>query len=65
MLVLARKVNERIVIGDDVVVTVIEVRHGVVRLGINAPKSVPVHREEVRDRIQAGNPGPAGNRAAP
>ncbi|MEP6623757.1 MAG: carbon storage regulator CsrA [Acidimicrobiia bacterium] len=47
MLVLTRRVNERIVIGDNVVVTVLEVRGDQVRLGIEAPRDVKVFREEV------------------
>lgn len=47
MLVLTRKSNQSIVIGDDVVVTVLEVRGDHIRLGITAPRDVPVHREEV------------------
>jgi carbon storage regulator CsrA len=50
VLVLTRKVNERIVIGDDVVVTVLEVRGDQVRLGIEAPRDVKVFREEVLQR---------------
>lgn len=52
MLVLARKKNESIVIREDVVVTVIEVRGDKVRLGIEAPKEVKVHRREVYDAIR-------------
>jgi carbon storage regulator len=52
MLVLSRKKNESIVIGDDVVVTVVEVRGDKVKLGIEAPKEVTVHREEVYNAIQ-------------
>ncbi len=57
MLVLTRRVNERIMIGDDVVVTVLEVRGDQVRIGIDAPRDVKVFREEVvlRDR-EAGAP---------
>ncbi len=51
MLVLSRKKNESIVINDDVVITVIEVRGDKVRLGIQAPREIPVHRKEVRDAI--------------
>ena len=51
MLVLSRKKNESIVINSDIVVTVIEVRGDKVRLGIVAPKDVPVHREEVYEAI--------------
>ena len=52
MLVLSRKKNESIVIGDDVFIIVVEVRGDKVRLGIEAPKSVTVHRREVYDRIK-------------
>ena len=52
MLVLARKRDEQIVIGDDIVVTVVEVRGDKVRLGIQAPAHVPVHRLEVYAAIQ-------------
>ncbi len=52
MLVLARKKNESIVIRDDVVVTVVEVRGDKVRIGIEAPKEVKVHRREVYDAIR-------------
>ncbi len=51
MLVLSRKKNESIVINDDVVITVIEVRGDKVRLGIKAPREIPVHRKEVLDTI--------------
>lgn len=47
MLVLSRRANESLMIGDDVVITVLEVRGDQVRLGIEAPRSVAVHREEV------------------
>ena len=50
MLILTRNVNEKIVIGDNVVITVIEVRGDSVRLGIDAPRSVPVDRSEVREQ---------------
>jgi carbon storage regulator len=52
MLVLARKTNESIIIRDDIVVTVVEVRGDKVRLGIEAPKEVRVHRREVYDKIK-------------
>jgi carbon storage regulator len=52
MLVLSRKKNESIVINDQIVVTVIEVRGDKVRLGIDAPKEVPVHRREVYNKIK-------------
>ncbi|HHT49387.1 MAG TPA: carbon storage regulator CsrA [Firmicutes bacterium] len=55
MLVLTRKTNESIIIGDDVKVTVVEVKGEQVKLGISAPKRVPVHREEVYLEIQKEN----------
>jgi carbon storage regulator len=53
MLVLSRKKNESIVINNDITVTVVEIRGDKVRLGIVAPKEVPVHRQEVYDAIHA------------
>jgi carbon storage regulator len=55
MLVLTRRAGESVMIGDDVVVTVLETRGDVVRIGINAPRSVQVHREEVYQELQAVN----------
>lgn len=55
MLVLSRKRDESIIIGDSVVVTVVDIRGDKVRLGIEAPKEVPVHRREVYDAIQREN----------
>ena len=51
MLVLSRKQNESIVINDDITVMVVEIRGDKVRLGVEAPKEVPVHRREVFDAI--------------
>ena len=51
MLVLSRKKNESIVIDDRIVITVVEIRGDKVRLGIQAPRDVPVHRQEVYDAI--------------
>jgi carbon storage regulator len=56
MLVLQRKLGERIMIGDDIVVEVVEFRGETVRLGIEAPKEVRVDREEVRRRIEREGP---------
>jgi carbon storage regulator len=56
MLVLSRKKNESIVINNDIVVTVVEIRGDKVRLGIVAPKDVPVHREEVYEAIHGNTP---------
>ena len=55
MLVLSRKVGERIVIDDHIQVTVVSVQGDKVRLGIQAPQHVPVHRQEVYDAIQREN----------
>jgi len=52
MLVLSRKKDESIVIGDDVEITIVDVRGDKVRLGINAPREVPVHRKEIYETIQ-------------
>ena len=52
MLVLSRKKNESIVIRDDITVVVVEIRGDKVRLGVEAPKEVPVHRREVFDAIR-------------
>lgn len=53
MLVLSRKKNESIIIDDDIVVTVVEIRGDKVRLGIQAPREVPIHRSEIHAAIQA------------
>ena len=50
MLVLSREKNERVMIGNDVIVTIVEIRNGRVRLGIEAPDGVIVDREEIRKR---------------
>ena len=55
MLILSRKVDERIVIGDDIEVSVVEIRGDQVKLGIVAPRSVKVYRREVFDAIQEEN----------
>ncbi|QEG21114.1 carbon storage regulator CsrA [Mariniblastus fucicola] len=52
MLVLSRKKNESIVINDDISIVVVEIRGDKVRLGVEAPKEVPVHRREVYDAIK-------------
>ncbi|MDY3554704.1 carbon storage regulator CsrA [Gemmata sp. JC717] len=64
MLVLSRKKNESIVINNDIVITVVEIRGDKVRLGIAAPKDVPVHRQEVYDAIH-GAKAPAVTNGGP
>jgi carbon storage regulator len=54
MLILTRRVGESVVIGEDVTVTVLGVKGNQVRIGINAPKHVAVHREEIFERIKSG-----------
>ena len=60
MLVLTRQLDKSIVIGDDIEITVVEIRGDQVRLGVSAPKSVPVHRKEVYDQIREENRAAAG-----
>lgn len=55
MLVLSRQRDESIVIGDHIVITVVDIRGDKVRLGVEAPKEVPVHRQEVYEAIQREN----------
>ena len=55
MLVLSRQLDESIVIGDNVVVTIVDIRGDKVRLGIQAPGEIPVHRQEVFEAIQREN----------
>lgn len=54
MLVLARTVDQCIMIGDNIKITVVDIRGNKVRLGITAPQGIPVHREEVYNEIHAG-----------
>jgi carbon storage regulator len=56
MLILTRRVGETLMIGEDTTVTVLGVKGNQVRLGVNAPKDVEVHREEIYERIKAGIP---------
>jgi carbon storage regulator len=57
MLILTRRVGETVMIGDDVTITVLGVKGNQVRVGINAPKSVAVHREEIYERIKREQQG--------
>ncbi len=56
MLVLTRKLGERIVVGDSIIISIVRIEHDKVRIGIEAPRDVPILREEVRNRTRA----PAG-----
>lgn len=60
MLVLSRQRDQTIMIGDDIEITVVDIRGDKVRLGINAPKSIQVHRKEVYDAIKSENLRAAG-----
>ena len=64
MLVLSRKKNESIVINNDITIVVVEIRGDKVRLGVEAPKEVPVHRREVYDAIRRNDAAAAQTRAA-
>ena len=55
MLALARKVNQSIVIGNDIEVTLLEIKGDQIKIGINAPKSVPIYRKEIFAQIQEEN----------
>ena len=63
MLILSRKINEKIMIGDDICVSIIDIRGDQVRLGVDAPKSVKVFRQEVFDAIKAENKAAAQSAA--
>ena len=63
MLILTRRTGESVMIGDDVTVTVLGIRHGQVRIGITAPKNIAVHREEVYERLRGANSGSLNGQA--
>ena len=59
MLILTRRVGESLMVGDDITITVLGIKGNQVRIGVNAPKDVAVHREEIYNRIQGDDkPGP-------
>lgn len=60
MLILTRRAGETVMIGSDVTITVLGVKGNQVRIGINAPKDVAVHREEIYERIQSEQAGGGG-----
>ncbi len=64
MLVLTRKIDESIIIGDNIKITVVDVRNDQVKLGIDAPREIPVHREEIYLEIQEENRRAAAQRMA-
>jgi carbon storage regulator len=60
VLVLSRKVNESIVINENIVIVIVDIRGDKVRLGVDAPKEIPVHRREVFDAIHRNDDNPQG-----
>lgn len=65
MLIITRRPGEKIVLGDDIVVTVMEISGQTVRVGIDAPKALPVYREEIWEAVKAENEAAASAEALP
>ena len=63
MLVLTRRTNESLIIGHDIVITVLEIRGDTVRIGVRAPREVSVHREEIYAKLRNENQSASGVRA--
>ena len=61
MLILTRRMGETLIIGEEITVTVLGVKGNQVRLGVNAPRNVAVHREEIFARIKSENDGESGD----
>lgn len=61
MLILSRKLGEAVIIGDDIVITVLSTKGKQIRLGIEAPASISVHREEIYEKIKKEQQGIVGN----
>jgi carbon storage regulator len=57
MLILTRRANEKLMVGDDVTVTVLSISGNQVRIGVNAPRHVPVHREEIYEKVKRQKSG--------
>ncbi len=65
MLVLSRKVGERILVGDDITITVVRMAQGVVRIGVEAPSETPIVREEIKGQLATAKNGPSDRPANP